>query len=148
MTHFRHVTHAFTAARIERIAKLIAALQDRPRTRDEIGALLKMGPSGVRKYLVDLRGTVEFAGGAEPVFRLTLSAKRASAYLESLKVQAPSRPAVPRKSQFARATDDPSRHFHILADDEHHMPRLQRGVPAHEPVMAHFYGMARAEARV
>jgi hypothetical protein len=45
------------------------------------------------------------------------------------------------------ATLDPSRHIHIMRDDGPFKVRLQRGIPDHHPMMAAFYGMARAEVR-
>jgi predicted transcriptional regulator len=146
MTRAHHVTHSYTAARIERLRLLITALQAKPLTRDEIGAVLGVGPSGVRKYLVDLRGKCAVAISAgEEVIRLAVDDAEIASVLGELSAAALARSAakVP-----AAPVVDPSRRIHIMLDDGPFKVRQLRGMPAHEPMMAHFYGMVRAEARV
>jgi len=145
MTRAHHVTHSYTAARIERMRSLITALQVKPLTRDEIGAMLEMGPSGVRKYLVDLRGKYEVESIAgEEVVRLTIGAAEVLAFLADLSAVALARSAVKAP---AAPVIDPARRIHIMLDDGPFKVRPHRGTPAHEPMMAHFYGMSSAEVR-
>jgi hypothetical protein len=146
MTRAHHVTHSYTAARIERMRSLITALQVKPMTRDEIGAVLEVGPSGARKYLVDLRGkyAVDMIAG-EAVIRLTISAAEVLAFLSELSAAALARSA---KRAPSAPVIDPSRHIHIMLDDAAFKVRPLKGIPAHVPMMAHFYGLVRAEVRV
>jgi len=142
MTRTHHVTHSYTAARIDRMRSLLAALKVRPLARDEIGAVLAVGPSGVRKYLVDLRGMYEVDTiVGEEFVRLAVGDEATRAFIEGLE-----KTAVARQGRKAPAID-PSRHIHIMRDDVHFPVRALRGIPAREPMMAHFYGMARAEVR-
>jgi hypothetical protein len=138
----RHVTPSRTAERIERIRTLITTLLCGQILRDDIGAVLRLSPSGVRSYLADLRGKVElvYEAGVQ-VCRLAIGADEAKSYLASLDLMAPSRPIRPRMS---KPTVDPSRHIHIMQDDVDFPVRVHRGIPAHEPMMAHFFNLAPA----
>lgn len=148
MTRAHHVTHSYTTARAENIRKLITALMAGQLARDEIGALLQVSPSGVRKYLADLCQLVEVAREeGEQVCRLKVGAAAAGAYLDALAAQPPARPARPHPTILELAMRDPARHIHIMRDDEEFKPRMFRALPQHEPMMAHFYGMVRMEAR-
>jgi len=142
MTRARHVTPCHTAGRIERICALVIAFQSRgAMTRAEIGDVLKMGPSGVRKYLVDLGEKVAFGtvGGAQTC-RLTLSAEEAAAYVAQLAREAAGRPRPINVSDFEKAKRDPARHFHILEDDEHYAIRLGRTPIERDPLVAALFG--------
>jgi hypothetical protein len=149
MTRAHHVTHSYTAARIENIRKLVGALMARQLLRDDIGALLGVSPSCVRKYLADLCQVIESVREAGmQVCRLKIDADAAQAYLVALGAQLHARPAPkPHPSLLELAQRDPGRHIHIMRDDEEYKPRMFRALPQHEPMMAHFYGMARAEIR-
>jgi hypothetical protein len=147
MTRARHVTPSATAERLERVRTLITALLVSDLSRDQIGSLLKVGPSGVRKYLADLGAKVKIIGalGAQ-VCRLAISVDEARAYLAVLAIQAQARPAPkPRATMLDLAARDQSRHIHIMLDDEDFKPRMFRGLPAHEPMMAHFFNLVPAQ---
>jgi hypothetical protein len=149
MTRAHHVTHSYTAERLEKIRRLITALMIRQVPRDEIGPMLQIGPSGVRKYLADLCQLVELAREAEmQVCRLKIDTAAAQAYLAALGAQLSAR-AIPKPhpSLLEMAKRDPARHIHIMRDDEEYKPRMFRALPQHEPMMAHFYGMAPVEVR-
>jgi hypothetical protein len=149
MTRAHHVTHSYTAARIENIRKLVGALMVGQLLRDEIGDLLGVSPSCVRKYLADLCQVIEPVreGGAQ-VCRLKIDAAAAQAYLAALGAQQHARSAPKaHPSLLELAQRDPGRHIHIMRDDEEYKPRMFRALPQHEPMMAHFYGMACAEVR-
>lgn len=153
MTRAHHVTHGRTVERLDKIRKLIAALQLRQLMREDIAELLQMGPSGVRKYIADLKGVIEIArhvdptsrSVGEPVYRLAITADAATAYLASLATQAIARPVKEPKSELA--VPGPGRHFHILADDTHYAIRVSRAIPTHDPLHALFFRTSAAEVR-
>jgi len=141
MTRARHIIPSRSIERIERLRILVNALYAGPLTREEMGDLLKIGPSGVRKYLVELRGKVAEKGAAgEQRCSLTLTAAEAADYLASLAAQAATRPPVRRLSDFDKAARDPARHFHILADDAHYAIRLRRAPIVRDPLVEAFFG--------
>jgi hypothetical protein len=143
MSRGRFVTPSRTAERVERVRKLITALRSGPLTRDEIGGLLSIGPSGVRKYMTDLNGVVEsFGEFGHPMCRLSRDSEKVDAYLAKLDEQAISRPAKPRKCELTIAAQDPARHFHIMEDDVEFKVRVPKGIPAHHPLMAAFFNLA------
>jgi hypothetical protein len=142
MTRSRYVTPSRTVERIERVRTLITALQAGDLMRDEIGGLLAIGPSGVRKYMVDLSGIVESVYVAGHLMcRLSRDTEKVDAYLAKLDEQAASRPAKPRKCELTIAAQDPARHFHIMEDDVEFKVRVPKGIPAHHPLMAAFYNL-------
>lgn len=143
MTRAHHVTHSYTAERIEKIRKLLAALQARPLARDEISAVLEVGPSGVRKYLDDLRGmfTVDAVMG-EDFVRLTTGDEKTRAFIAALEALAPAR--APKRA--ARPVD-PSRHIHIMRDDVHFPIRPHRAPIVRDALVAALFGQRLAEAR-
>lgn len=149
MTRTHHVTHSYTAARAENIRKLITALMAGQLARDEIGALLQVGPSGVRKYLADLKGKVDklYIDG-EQVCRLAMRPGEAQAYLDSLGAQVPARPIGVASSEISMPA--PGRRFHILADDTHYAIRVSRAPAARDPWVTALFGAGPAcmEVRV
>lgn len=140
--------HRHTAMRTERLLALIAAFQTRHLMREDIGEILKVGPSGVRKYIKDLGaaieieryvdGTAKFIGF--PVFRLAMTAEEAKAYVAGLASDQTVLPGRPSASALNIAAKDPSRHFHILADDTHYAVRLSRTPAMRDPLVAAFFG--------
>jgi predicted transcriptional regulator len=156
MTRAHHVTHGRTAERIERIRRLIIELQDRDMRREDIADLLAMGPSGVRKYIADLResgvmeiaryadGTATFLGYAE--YRLALGADETRDYLANL-AAAPTSGRKGRISELAIAERDPRRHIHIMRDDEYYQVRVSRSIPAPDPLLVALFGASRMETR-
>lgn len=156
MTRARHVTPRQTAARIEKLRNLVTALLAGAMTRDEIGEVLLVGPSGVRKYLADLSGKVgvtRYVDGTEasqglPVYGLTITAAEAQDYLAGLAIGAPTRAVTEPKSVVTIAARDPSRHFHILEDDVHYSVRVSRTPVQRDVLVAAFFGAGRHEVRV
>jgi hypothetical protein len=146
MSRGRHVTPSRTAERIERVRKLIFALQVSELSRDEIGGLLAIGPSGVRKYMVDLGGIIESSGEhGHLICRLTSDSAKVATYLATLDSQMEARPIKPRACALTIAARDPARHFHIMEDDVEFKVRPVRKIPAHDPVMAHFFNLVPAQ---
>jgi predicted ArsR family transcriptional regulator len=146
-----HVTHGKTMERIERIRSLITAMRACELMREEIAGTLQLGPSGVRKYIADLRadGVIELARYADgtatflghPVYRLALDADGTAKYLAALAAGAIVRKV--SKSSAAVAMVTPGRHFHILADDTHYAIRVNRAPIVRDPLVAHLFGAAK-----
>jgi predicted transcriptional regulator len=142
MSRGRFVTPSRTAERVERVRKLITALQSGPLSRDEIGGLLSLSPPAVRKYMVDLNGVIEtFGEFGHLMCRLTTDSEKLGAYLAKLDEQAASRPVKPRKCELTIAAQDPARNFHIMEDDVEFKVRVTKLIPKHEPVLAAFFNL-------
>jgi predicted transcriptional regulator len=149
MTRARHVTPGRTAERMEKIRKLVTALQEGQLPHDQVGPMLELGPSGVRKYLMDLRGKVQLTvDRGERVLRLAMTSDAARAYLDSLTPKAPTSGRKGRVSELALAERDPRRHIHIMQDDEYYQVRVSRSIPAPDPLVVALFGAGRMEARV
>jgi hypothetical protein len=147
MSRAHHVTHSYTAARAENIRKLITALMAGQMARDEIGAMLQVGPSGVRKYLADLKGKVDklYIEG-EQVCRLAIGPDEARAYLGSLDVLVPARPVSVASSEVSRP--GLGRRFHILADDTHYAIRVSRAPASRDWSVTALFGAGPARAEI
>jgi hypothetical protein len=151
MTRARHVTPGRTAERLEKLRALVLALQQGELRPAEIGNLLKVGPSGVRKYASDLVGLVELVRIARDSFyRLIACAAQVQAFLSTLALRAASRPVSRPESATTITARDPARRFHIMADDEHYSIRISRAPAARDPLVSALFGVgpARLEARV
>lgn len=149
MTRARYVTPGQTAERIEKTRRLVAALLVGPLSRDAIGNLLEMGPSGVRKYLTDLGARVTSKRSDEGLMcYLAVTPEQAQAYLAQLAAKPVSRPTgVPRGPKKIAALD-PRRHIHIMQDDEHYSVRLHSAPAVRDPLVAALFGTRAVEARV
>lgn len=155
MIRARHVTPGQTAARADRLRALVIALQERQLMRDEIGELLQVGPSGVRKYVKDLGDKIEIARHVDgnekfigfPVYRLAMTPDQTQSYLATLAAAPAARQVKPANTALRLAARDPSRHFHLMLDDVYFAPRLHRKPVARDPLVAAFFGSSRMEAR-
>jgi DNA-binding transcriptional ArsR family regulator len=145
-THRVRVSKA-TEQRDANVRKLIAALRHGPLLRDEIRDLLGLSASGNNKYIALLReaGVIEMMGYVNPVgnspghplYRLNRDAAVVDAYLRSLE----------EGSAKLVTLKDTSRHIHRLRDDGPESVFVpKRGIPAPDPVLAAFYGIAQAPA--
>lgn len=142
------ITHRKTAQRTERLLALVAALQTSHMMREDIGELLQVGPSGVRKYIKDLGAAIEvdrYVDGTGkfigfPVYRLAMTPEQAQAYLTGLAAAPEARRTRASASALSIAAKDPSRHFHILADDTHYAVRVSRSPVARDPLVAALFG--------
>ncbi len=151
-----HKPHGRTAARIANIKMLVDALRVGSLLRDEIGALLKLSPSGVRKYIKELRelyiieierfidGTATTMG--YPLFRLVPDDAHISAFIAEIECGIPEvkRARAGKPSNLEVALRDQKRHFHILADDTHYAIRISRSPVMRDPLVAAFFGAPRA----
>jgi hypothetical protein len=148
MTRARHITHGKTTERLEKTRQLITALMEGQLRHDQIGPMLELGPSAVRKYLADLCGKVQLTvDRGERVLRLTMTIEAAQAYLDSLIPQVPTSGRKGRVTELTIAASDPRRHLHIMRDDEYYHVRVSRAIPQHEPVHAAFWRMGGGESR-
>ncbi len=145
-----------TAARIANLRKVLDALREGDLLRDEIGAILRFGPSGVRRYIKELRenavieiaryvdGTSTFLG--YPQFQLSPNTSRVDEFIAELDSGRPVKKAgVGRPSHLELAQRDQGRHFHILADDTHYAIRVSRTPIARDPLVAALFGAPRAQ---
>lgn len=158
MTRARHVTPRQTAQRIERIRNVVTALLAGDLVREELTNVLQVSPSGARKFITELReaGVISFARYVDgtatapgaPVFTLALTAEQARAYLAGLEANPPTRSIKPSKSAFSVASRDPSRRFHIMADDAPFSIRVNLTPPMRDPLVAAFFGAGGHEVRV
>ena len=148
MTRASYVTPGQTAARIDNLRRLVAELMIRPLRRDEIGNLLQMGPSGVRKYLVDLGSRITTARvDSESMCFLAITTDQAQAYLAQLATAPVSRPTGVPKRPSDIAKIGAGRLVHIMEDDVHYSVRLSSATPARDPLVAALFGTRDSEVR-
>lgn len=154
MTRAHHVTHGQTIQRMERLRTLVGELLTRDLPADELADVLKLSPSGARKYIGDLTaaGVIALAipvDGAVSVVRrvytLAVTLEQAQSYLASLATAAPVRAARESKSVLSIAGRDPSRRFHIMQDDAPFSIRVSRTPVARDWLVAAFFGAGRHE---
>ena len=154
MTRARNITPRQTTARAERLRTLITSLLDGNLDRDAIGNVLQVGPSGVRKYLIELGSMLQIVGRIDgtattlgiPVYGLAITAEAAREYLASLAANPPARPRTAAKP--AQTLVVPGRRFHILYDDTHYPIRVSRAPAMRDPLVAALFGAGRHEVRV
>jgi len=148
MTRASYVTPGQTAARIDNLRRLVAELMIRPLRRDEIGNLLQMGPSGVRKYLVDLGSRITTARvDSESMCFLAITTEQAQAYLAQLATAPVARPTDVPKRPSDIAKIGAGRLVHIMEDDVHYSVRLSLVTPARDPLVAALFGARDPEVR-
>jgi predicted transcriptional regulator len=148
MTRASYVTPGQTAARIDNLQRLVAELMIRPLRRDEIANLLQMGPSGVRKYLVDLGGRVTTARSDDGLMCfLAITTEQAQAYLAQLATAPVARPTGVPKRPSDIAKIGAGRLVHIMEDDVHYSVRLSLVTPARDPLVAALFGARDSEVR-
>lgn len=156
MTRAHHVIHGQTIQRMERLRTLVTELLTRDLPADELADVLKLSPSGARKYVGDLTsaGVIALAtsvGGAGSasgrVYTLAVTPEQAQVYLTSLTTAAPVRAARESKSALSIAGRDPSRRFHIMQDDAPFSIRVSRAPAMRDPLVAAFFGAGRHEVR-
>ncbi|WP_314439426.1 mechanosensitive ion channel family protein [Massilia timonae] len=141
MTRASYVTPGQTAARIENLRRLVAELLVRSMRRDEVGDLLEMGPSGVRKYIKELGDRVTTVRTPDgPVYFIAMTLEHAQAYLAQLAAAPVSRPTGRPKLVTAEALAVQGRHIHLLMDDSHYSVRMHSAPAARDPLVAAFFG--------
>ena len=156
MTRAHYVTHGKTIQRMERLRTLVTELMTRDLPADELADVLKLSPSGARKYVGDLTaaGVIALAipvDGAVSVVRrvytLAITAEKAQEYLAGLVTNAPVRAARESKSVLSIAAREAGRRFHIMEDDAPFSIRVDRAPAMRDPLVAAFFGAGRHEVR-
>lgn len=156
MTRAHYVTHGQTIQRMERLGTLVTELLTRDLPADKLADVLKLSPSGARKYVGDLTaaGIIALAipvDGAVSVVRrvytLAVTPEKAQAYLASLATTAPARAARESKSALNIAAREAGRRFHIMQDDAPFSIRVSRAPAMRDPLVAAFFGAGRHEVR-
>jgi len=146
MTRSIQAQNIHTAARIEKLRKLIEILQAGQRRASDVCDMLKVGPTCVRRYVADLGGLVKLVrAGEESVYCLVAAAEKVQAFLAGLVAKAAPRPVPPLHTPASIAARDPHRHFHILDDDEHYAVRVSRAPAKRDPYVAALFGPAPAQ---
>lgn len=136
--------------RADNMRRLIVKLEETPMTVEEIGYFLEFSASGTRKYIKDLRdcSVIEIARleGAVgnyigyPVWQLSPNIEARKAFLDTLSL--PARGRGPALKKHNPATSDPTRHFHVLADDIHYAIRVNRTPCQRDSLVAALFGPA------
>lgn len=154
MTRAHHVTHGQTIQRMERLRTLVTELLARDLPADELAWVLKLSPSGARKYVADLTaaGVIALATPVDGavsgrVYTLAVTPEQAQVYLASLATTAPVRAVRESKSALSIAGRDPSRRFHIMQDDAPFSIRVERSPVARDWLVTAFFGAGRHEVR-
>jgi len=156
MTRAHHVTHGQTIQRMERLRTLVTELLTRDLPADELAWVLKLSPSGARKYVADLTaaGVIALAtpvdgavSASGRVYTLAVTPEQAQVYLASLATTVPVRAARESKSVLSIAGRDPSRRFHIMQDDAPFSIRVERAPIARDWLVTAFFGAGRHEVR-
>lgn len=137
------------AQRADNLRQLVAILQTRNLTRDEIGQIIGMKRSAVREYLADLAPVVNVVEkGAivgQDLYGITADAAAIATYLEELKVGAPMRGREQPTRTFERA-ERAGRRFHIMQDDAEWRVRVSRAAPFRDVLVSALFGPAAAGA--
>lgn len=133
-----------SASRDANLRRLVAELQTQPLNRDDIQSLFDCSATQVRNYIGamgDLIKQISRGGRAQHTYQITGNQKRIAAFLATL--AEPVEPKAP-KAKRAEPLPDPSRHFHLLADDTPFRIKVYRGAPVHPPVHAAFWARRAA----
>jgi hypothetical protein len=132
--------------RVANLRRLIASLASEM-SRSEIATLFGCSESGARNYIRELqpililvrRDGVTAHSVGQPVYRITDDVAAVQEFIAALEASVV--PPTPRKKPVKVV--DATRHVHILADDEAFVPRLHRGLPQRDALVAAFFGEAQ-----
>lgn len=150
-------TSGNNAQRIKKVAQTITLIQNgRELSARELADLMHCSDSTMKGYLLALvdgeivTKRLDKVIRQHPCMRYTVIAGdvQIAAFLESLKFD-PKKTCQPppKQTQEERMAKDPSRRFHVLNDDEPVKVRVSRmRIPAPDPLLAQFFGMAGAAA--
>lgn len=126
--------------RVAKTKELIDELRERNMTRNDMGEFMQFSPSGVRKYLADLRAAhiVEVIDEHDPVtgqelYALIDNADQVQAFIDSLEAIARPCAGGGAPTQLQMALRDKSRTFHLMQDDAFYSVRIRRGAIAPDP---------------
>lgn len=129
-----------TTQRIEATRRLVEELRLRKMTRADMAMFLNFSPSGVRKYLADLRASslVEVDGEHEvgtgnEQYCLVSDEQLIDSFLAGLAELRKTAPTRIKKSNVDLALRDKTRHIHIIHDDAYYAVRVRRVEVAPDP---------------
>lgn len=131
------------AKRIDNMKRLVDELGLRLMTPADMGQFLGFSPSGVRKYLADLReARILEAHGTDFVsgrmnYGVVDDPAQVAAFLAGLASARKDAPSRRMKSNVDLALSDKSRHFHLLQDDAYYAIRVSKVVVAPDPLALH-----------
>lgn len=111
---------------------LIAELRQRELLRPQLGTIMGVSNDTLHRRIRSMGNllTRRHDGRSKQVFyQLTSNQALVDAFLAA----AEPRPIATRAA-VERAKDDPTRHVHILADDEAFVPKMHRGLPMADPM--------------
>lgn len=140
-----------TQRRAENMRKLIERFEGASMTCGDVADFFGFSASGARKYLLDLRitGVIELSHRegitdtfiGTPVWKLADDLEAREKFL--LGLGAFRSDTVKNIAPRIKAKDDPTRHIHILADDQHYSVKASRAPVVRDPLIAAFFGPAK-----
>lgn len=145
-----------TARRLENVRILLERLKvTEELSFDEISVLLKLSPSGLRKYVKDLRQSgililarIDCVGSLTPgtaYYRLCNNKEKIKSVLARISetlADVPIAEPVQTSQARARALSTEGRQFHILRDDTEYQIRTPAlKPPKHDQLLSLFYGL-------
>jgi DNA-binding transcriptional ArsR family regulator len=129
---------SITRQRVDNMLRLVAEFHLREMLRDDIREFLGMSPSGVRKYIRELREAKiidavrcdDLQGPQHQIYALCASTETVTAFIQSLALPQ----VVPaRKPKSFIQPADPSRHVHVMDDDAQYPVRVRRNAITPDP---------------
>lgn len=147
ITQRKRITTA-TERKSATIRHLIGLFKNGPMCISKISASLTVAASTARTYIYDLRdaGVIEVvdidisvhANLGFPIFGLVQNTVHVDKFLAAIAAN----PGKPLQAPKKKYPHDPSRHFHIMSDDENYYVRPSTIAPKHDDLFNHFFGMA------
>lgn len=120
----------------------IAELSKRELLRPQIGVIMGITSDTLHRRIQSMGKLLErrHDGRTHQVFyRLT----RDQALVDAFLVTAEPR-RIATRAAIDKVRNDPTRHLHILADDEAFVPKMHRGLPRRDSLVAAFFGEGSA----
>lgn len=122
--------------------RLIAALEHNDMSWREIGALLNISVSGVRKYANELMeahvAVKRLSDAGCYVLCLTTNMDVIKRLLATFSDDEPSPPKAPSPLE-------PGTYVHVMSDDESYVVKRQKHIPACDPLLAALFGLNKPQ---
>lgn len=145
ITQRKRITTA-TERKSATIRQLVGLFQNGPMCITQICNSLQVSPSCARSYITDLRNayvievvdidTSVHVNLGFPIFGLVKNTERVDKFLAVIAAN-PGKPLTAPKPKYQ---PDPSRHVHIMSDDENYVFRPSMVRPKHDELFMAFYG--------